>query len=610
MNNILTLENEFLKLSINDDCSGEILNKKTGHMWSMGPVAWQDVSEIIEDVVWTRNPRFWCDYFIGRFQAVRESGDLIVSVFGPPWTEPRGSFRARWSLDGEDIKLQITEIDEALPSLNFPPPLVSASLVIPDGVGKWIREGQPGLDCRFVTQNNGLNQRWFGGLADDEKQGWMVIFEENYEHMGAYQNSLSMTPTYLKTKGPWHPSRSVRYSFTDNGYVGLAKRFRARARELGLFRTLEEKCAENPDLKKMLGGRIISFFQCSTRRAVNAENFYGVPEDKEDGLDIRITHADARQIMAKAKEWGMKKGLFNLRGTFAGGYDDRHPDIWPPEPALGTVDELKELMDQNGEYLTALHDNYQDIYKQSPSFPDGVITTKDGNLMWGGYWHGGLTYIVCSKEQERLARRNWEHLKQLNIKSHFVDTLSCVRFYECHHPDHPLTMDECRESKMGLMKFFKDQGVVLGSEEAADFGLYHIDWLENRHTHVPKESIPLWPLVFHDAAFYARYSTKGTSGGEPVSPLENWLWGYMNYWPANSLESWPEQEQAFKASLELDDFHARIGMDEMTDHRYLQDGLMEQTEFSSGVRVIANFANEPREVEGQTIPARGHLVLG
>jgi hypothetical protein len=83
----------------------------------------------------------------------------------------------------------------------------------------------------------------------------------------------------------------------------------------------------------------------------------------------------------------------------------------------------------------------------------------------------------------------------------------------------------------------------------------------------------------------------------------------MNYWPVNDLASWPAQEKAFKASLELDHFHARIGMDEMTSHRYLQDGLVEQTEFSSGVSVIANFADEPRTIDGQTIPARGHLVL-
>ncbi|NOU36162.1 MAG: hypothetical protein HOO88_05290 [Kiritimatiellaceae bacterium] len=610
MKNILVLDNEFLKLTVHADCSGEILNKKTGQLWKMGPVAWQDTSEINEDVVWTRNPRFWCDYFIGRFQAKRDGDDLIVGVFGPPWTELRGTFRARWRLDGEDIKLQITDIDEALPSLNFPPPIVSASLVIPDGVGKWIRKGSPGMECRFMAQNNGLNMRWFGGLADDEKQGWQVIFDENYEHIGCYQNSLLIMPTFLKSKGHWLPSRSVRYCFTNGGYVGLAKRFRQYARERKIFRTLEEKIRENPDLKRMLGGRIVSFFQSCTDHATNAENFYQTPANAGDRLKVNMTHADAKKIVEQAKAWGMKKGLFNLRGTFAGGYDERHPDIWPPEPALGTMDELKGLMNQEGPYLAALHDNYQDIYKQSPSFPDGVIRTRAGHLMWGGHWHGGLTFIICSKEQERYARRNWEHLKTLNPKAHFIDTVSCVRFYECYDPDHPLTMDECRESKMAMMKFFKDQGVVLGSEEAGDFGMYHIDWLENRHTHVPHQSIPLWPLVFHDAAFYARYGTGGTGGGEPVSQLENWLWGYMNYWPAHDLASWPAKEKAFKASLALDDFHARIGMDEMTNHRYLQDGLVEQTEFSSGVSVIANFSNETRTVDGKEIPARGHLVLG
>ena len=64
-------------------------------------------------------------------------------------------------------------------------------------------------------------------------------------------------------------------------------------------------------------------------------------------------------------------------------------------------------------------------------------------------------------------------------------------------------------------------------------------------------------------------------------------------------------------SLALDEFHAGIGLDELTTHRYVGgDPHLEQTEFSSGVSVIANFANETREVEGRLIPAQGHIVMG
>jgi hypothetical protein len=307
----------------------------------------------------------------------------------------------------------------------------------------------------------------------------------------------------------------------------------------------------------------------------------------------------------------------SLRGNYyyyAGGYDERHPDIWPPEPALGSVDELKALFEHGDElYLTCLHDNYQDIYTQSPSFPDGISMTSDQRLLHGGFWHGGQTYILCSSQQRRFAERNWplQH-GDIGMRAHFIDTCSCVQFYECFHPDHPTCRADERRNKLHLISFFKEQGVVLGSEEAADFGLGLIDWLENRHQHIPGGSTPpLWPLVFHDAAFYARYPSDGTSGGNPTLDLANYLWGYMAYYPVNNLADWRGKEQLFRSSLDLDALHARIGMDEMTDHRFLgDDKLVEKTEFSSGVAVYANFSGETRQIDGQTIPAQDKLIVG
>ncbi|MFP4380601.1 MAG: hypothetical protein ACLFUS_08870 [Candidatus Sumerlaeia bacterium] len=615
MEAILTLENEFLQFKTFDDCSADIVDKQTGQRWHMGPVAWQDIHEIIEDVVWTRNPRYWCDYFIGRFKAEKQGDHLLISVKRPPHRDDDivGRFRVEWSLEGADLKLRIFDIDESLPSLNFPPHIESDSLVLPNEVGQWVRNAETSMTCKFITQNNGLNMRWFGGLAEGDQNGWMVICEENYVYMGAYQNGVNINPTYLKSKSEWLDSRSIRYSFTGNGYVGLAKRFRQYALDNKLFRRLDEKIADTPALERLLGGRVISFFQSSTERSRNKENFLQPltqeERDAADRLEVKIPHADVLKIMEMAKSWGMKKGLFNLRGSFPGGYDDQHPDVWPPEPALGSIDELKQALQQPEPYLAALHDNYQDIYEQSPSFPHGVIRTRDGHLMHGGYWHGGQCYIICTKHQRPYAERNWEKLKTLGMTAHFVDTMSCVRFYECHDPDHPMVMEECRQNKLKLMQFFKEQNIVLGSEEAADFGMYYIDWLENRHMHTPHESIPLWPLVFHDAAFYTRYSTAGTSGGEPVDMLSNLLWGYMPYWPANDLASWPSQEAAFKASLDCDKWHGRVGMDDMTNHEYLDDGLVERTEFSSGVSMVANYSDEAREFNGKQIAPKGHLIV-
>ncbi len=613
MSSILELQNDHLHFTVYDDCSADILDKATGKQWHMGAVTYQDRSVIANNVVWNRRERYWADYFICRFRAEKVERGILVTAMLPPWTEPHAQFLVQWDLDGKTLGLRIEDIDEKLPSLNFPPPIESASVIIPDNVGSWFRDDEPGMTCYFSTQNNGMNMRWAGGLAEDDKTGWMVIFEDDYANSGVYRDNLSLMPCWLKSKDKWNSTRSLRYHFTDNGYVGMAKTFRKYAEDTRMFRKLPEKIEETPALKNLLGGRIISFFQCHTEHLRNKENFFRplTDEDRaEDGkVKVNITHADAAKIIQMAKDWGMERGAFNLRGTFNGGYDESHPDIWPPEPLLGSIDELKEILAQDDPYLALVHDNYQDIYDHCPTFPDGVIRNAQDELLWGGHWHGGLCYITCSKLQRQRAERNWPQLKTLGMRGHFVDTASCVQFYECYDPAHPMARHEDMPAKMDLMSFFKEQGLVLGSEEAADYGAYHIDFLENRHAHTPRTTPPLWPLVFHDATFLARYSTDGTSGGKPASQLENFLWGFMCYWPANNLASWPTQEKAFKESLALDQLHARIGIDEMTDHKYLDDGLVEQTEFSSGVSVIANFAEEPRTIDGKTIGPKGYTIL-
>lgn len=612
---ILTAENEHLKVQLLEDGSAQILDKASGAEWSWGRTCFQEMTGVTEDVVWNRQPRCWADLWISYFRLrLLADGRMRVSVLDHLRQE-RGQFTLALLLQGREFTLEVSDIEERLPSLVFPPPIQSAALVIPDRVGRLIRHGNPSMEPRLVAQNNGLNMRFIGGLEADLDRGWQMIFGEEYEDSGAHVNGRAASPIWLKCKSVWRKTRSVIYAFTQGGYVGQAQHFRRYLDSIGVTRTLEEKMERNPLLRELQGGRILSFMQSWTSHAGRAEEFLGQPSPESLAMDGKLVahlpHKDVAEAIALAKEWGMERGIFNLRGTWHGGYDENHPDIWPPEPALGSLDELRSLIRQDGPYLTVLHDNYQDMYPHTPSFPDGVVRRRDGQFLHGGYWHGGLCYIVCPTQQKRYAERNWKIIgPELKPRGWFVDTATCVQFYQCWDPDHPMTRAEDRAAKLGLIRFYKEQGLILGSEEAADFGVGEIDFLENRHQHVIGETIPLWPLVFHDVMFLARYSTQGTSGGRPARQLENFLWGYMSYWPVNAVSEWRTWKREFQESLEVDRLHRRIGSDRMTNHRVLTaDGLVEQTEFSSGVSVVANFGSEPVTVEGRTIQAQGHLVL-
>lgn len=599
-------ENEQLAVTIFADASAVIHVKATGARWHMSNVALQEDNPIEIGHVWLRTTRSICEEFPGRFRGESHDDQLRFTLLGRE-QQPLGQFTVAPRLDGPWLDLRISEIDAALPSLVFPPPIESESLVLPQGVGRWVREPLPERHVWVYPAH--LNMRWFGGLRGDD--GWLAMLSENEADAGVLATGLSAAPVWLQSLGRWQSFR-VRYGFTTGGYVGLARTFRA-ADSSTLARPLRAKIEETPALGNLLGGRMLSFMQASsTRRTRYEDRLRAVPPGVTDQPSLRVfvSHAQARAAIQQARSLGMERGMVNLRGWIAGGYDESHPDIWPPEPALGTLDELRALLALPDPLLTVLHDNYQDSYQQAPSWPRGVIRGPRGELMPGGQWAGGQAYILNARDGLGYARRNWEQLRTLAPRGMFIDTTTAVQLYQSYEPGNELERAHDLLLKRELLRFYKEQGQVLGSEEGADWGVPFVDWIENRHQHVPGQSIPLWPLVYHDAVFNLRY---GESAPEqtmfaPSSWLPDLLWGYPLLWAIKHLDQWRAEQTAFTASLPVDRWIARIGTEDMRDHRYLsEDSLVEQTTFESAA-VVVNFADEPRTVDGLTIPAHGWII--
>ncbi len=607
---IKQLENEYMKVVIYSDATADLLDKKTNTKWRMGPVAFEEAGPIDVGHVWQRSGRSICEQYPGRFRGTADGDSIRFTVLGYRLKE-MGKFTCDVKLDGPWLVFTLRDIDEGLQSLVFPTPIQSESMVFPRGVGLWLRK--PMSERRFWTFFSHLNMRWFGGLKgvnDPEAAGWIAIFTERFADAGVMAAEMSASPGWLKSLGKWSYPRTIRYRFTKGGYVGLAKTYRAWFTAAGLFRSLKEKMKQKPALGNLLGGRILSITQAYpayTRRWFE-DRLRPFDESLIDGkMRIFVTHSQAGQVIEQAGQLGMKKGLAVLRGWIKGGYDWSHPDIWPPERQLGTIEELKGLCSMAGPIAGGLHDNYQDIYEQCPSFPNGVIRLADGELLAGGYWAGGQAYILNSRNGLKYAERNWERLSTLKPAAMYIDTTTAVQNYESFEPGNTQTRAQDVEQRGRLLKFFSDKGVVLGSEWGADFGIRYLDYASSRHSRAAGESIPLWPLVFHDAVF----SVRSGSAGRQARPgwLENMLWGYVVSFRVNGFDGWKEQAEDFKSTFHVDRWNERIGAEEMTEHKFLTDDFaVEQTTFGNGLSIIVNFSGEDRTVDGVVVPGRGYVI--
>jgi hypothetical protein len=92
-------------------------------------------------------------------------------------------------------------------------------------------------------------------------------------------------------------------------------------------------------------------------------------------------YREAAERLAKAFRYGLTDSAVIWHNWQRWGYDYRLPDIWPPNPDGGTLEEFRAVADlcrENG-VLFAPHDNYIDFYPDAEGFSyDHIVFRRDG----------------------------------------------------------------------------------------------------------------------------------------------------------------------------------------------------------------------------------------
>ncbi len=616
---ILDLENEHLRFVLRADASSAITVKATGIVWRQGPVAIQEDGDFDQHLGWVRRDRPSFTLYPGRFAARREADLIHFEMTSSPGARRRGSFCCRYRLDGPWLELELTRIDDSLPSLVFPTPFESDALLVPSADTIWRERARNDVfraskwEWHFF-RNPHWNMRWFGGLRGPaERHGWIAIVSEGYEDAGVLASGVFAAPVWMRSLDTWQTRRKVRYGFTTNGYVGLAKLFRGWAQESGLWGvSLREKLDATPNLACMIGGRKIRMTLAYRRVPRRYEDIWdkvpaGLPPEGE--LVVNLDFRAARRLADSIKAAGMKKGVFKYGGWGKGGYDERHPDIWPPEVALGSLAEFTALCREDPPYLTCLHDNYYDVYEQSPGFPAGTCKDPAGHPMRVGYWHGGQAYAANSREMYPHAVANARRMWEAGCRSHYFDTFAFLS--QSFEPGNTLTRTEDREWKNRIFDASQDLGLIVGSESGCDFYVAHTHWSPKGVFTLAGGRVPLWSLVFHDA----HLGMRGVNAGPLDDPaalatntrrrlLENMLQGFGTTFVFNSFAEWEAQKELFGSTFFADRWHEEVALSEMIDHQILsEDGAVRRTVFANGRAITANLADSPRESQAGTLAA-------
>jgi hypothetical protein len=505
--------------------------------------------------------------------------------------------------------------------LAFPFPFHSRAgdrLVVPMNEGvSYPVEDQAVEAFRLIAYGgHGICMAFWGVTEDRQGEGHMAILETPDDaaiRLARVEGRLVVAPEWDSQKGQLGYTRKLRYIFFDRGgHVAIAKRYREHARQIGWFKTLEEKRRENPNVDMLIG-------------AANVWNW----------------DSDPVQIAKELQAAGITRILWSRGGK--------------PEA-------LQALRQMN--VLTSRYDIYQDTMdpKHFPAlkwlhpdwttaaWPNDIILRADGDWQrgWGVEGKNGEWYdcgVLCDLRAPVYAlQRIPAELATHSYQCRFIDTTTAAPWNECYHTNHPMTRTESRLGKMKLLDYVsRDLKLVTGCETGHDAAVPYLHYFEGMLSlgpyRVPDAGrdmqriwdevpdrvarfqlgygyrLPLWELVYHDCVvaqwYWGDYNNKLPALWDKRD-LFNLLYGTPPMFMFNR-SVWQTNKERFVQSYRNTCPYARAtGYSEMIDHRFLTpDRAVQQTAFANGVVITVNFGETPFPLSpSESIPALGFKVRG
>jgi hypothetical protein len=429
--NVVTLETAFLRFRLSPGNGNyEILDKQTNVTWRSNPYE-PRFGQVTLNVEGNKQPAK-----LDRCEVKRVSNGL-EATFQPLPERPEAWLRVRIGAldDGKTLEFSYAAVEGLS---------VESIRILDDAL--WTTDAEKGYV--IVTPRLGLLIPADSGLKFTETYDTYAYEGSHMEMAGVVKSGATALITWddpyvaveVKSEMPeaaWvrgkqvlstsvvlrKSAHSVQVRFLGKGdYVTVAKAYRQIAAARGLLVPWAEKLKANPERQKLFGAINYKLWALLDRE-MNEES------TKEEVLKVVWTFDEAAQVAEHLKnDLKLDKVLFVMGGWTHRGYDNQHPDILPAAPECGGDEAFarctRRVMDLG--YLLCLHDNYQDIYRDSPSWDEGLIMKlPDGSLAKGGKWWGGRAYLTCSKKALELAQRpqNLPAVKKLTAaNSYFIDT--------------------------------------------------------------------------------------------------------------------------------------------------------------------------------------------
>ena len=602
----LVLKNRIIELTLDPrDWSFVATDKRNGEKWRSLP----------------------CDDRLAIVSAKRKS-DLKAEL--ECTLKPEGSpVRLEVSLDRSAPEFSVTTIMQ--PDAAFGPeittvPIIRESgkdweLVVPVGDGMLFPTDDPELRPLYLplAEGNAITMPWFG-VTNKRTGAAAMCFTRDIDDAFARVRYLSQDELkagvasfiWQPQKGRWGYNRTVRFYFVDKGgYVALAKRYRMEAISSGQFVSLAAKRKKLPQIEKLCGAMVMYLLYAEWGGGNEQDCKETIKWLHDRGVE-RMLHTSMKQL----RDTTFLKELGYLSNTY-----DEYYDIWDPKEAAKA--------------------GYPD---RTWGFPDDVLTLVNGTQMRGWVQHtpdGDIpSYFLCGTQHLKWAKRRIPSGVRRIDDARFVDCTAAIFLLECYNPQHPCTRAEDRQTRLELLKYVGDLGLICGSEAGNAWAVPVACWFEGvmspvqfRHPiagYLPDEEtpvpdilkyqlnpavhVPLWELVFHDAAVATWYWGDCTNTFPSVWSLRNAfnaLYATPPLFVLKRKQQYLDQRDRIVETYKfLKPVYDAVGFSEMTSHRFLSDDRkLQLSEFANGVKIVVNFSDAARVYRRKSVLPLGYAIL-
>jgi hypothetical protein len=439
---------------------------------------------------------------------------------------------------------------------------------------------------------------FYGQVRDGS--GYIAVYDTPYDAHYSFKNDV-VSPYFITSLGTVRYKRRMTYTFYDKcDYNTFAKKYRSYIQYKGQLITLSQKIAKNPAVARLIGTPVIHE---GIAVHISEKSDYYTPGQPEKN-DYYTSFATRASQLRELKMRGVEKAYLHLDGWGKQGYDNVHPDVFPPHAAAGGTDGMRLLSDTCRElgYAFGIHDQYRDYYYDGDSFAmSNAIENLDGSHPYCSVWYGGPHSYLCASLAPYYVRRNYDEFERLGIKieGSYLDVFSVVGHDECHSADHPMTREQCAAARCECLDILTAKGIIPSSEETIDSVVpslalchhspYFTSDLGSPHSEPVGIPIPLFNLVYHDCIVIPWFGAKGQKGGWGIPGCDSaYLHALLNggtvYYSVNATEA---EIEFGKTALDL---HRRVAVQELISHEFIGEGNRRQKSvFADGTAVEVDF---------------------